>query len=361
MINKQVQLKSTKQPFVLIKPRESFIELFRWILTAFVFADHTFVFVGGGESWLVPNLSLLVLTAVPLFCLISGFFMVEQPKSRFIKFLTNFFILWCFNIGLTCIVYAAWGWNAHDGLQNLINALECKGVWWYMVTITFVYLFHPVINIIIKQVNKWMSLLFCLFFIIIASLEFNGMTGFSYLWINARQFLWCAGLWMVGSWLKCYGGQLIRGNKKKWCFIIFLVFTLVFLVITNLLYAFDTNLSHERWFGSSDLLVALYAIIIFSVVINIQIKPNKFCNLLGMCSITNYLFCVVGQVVVWSILLPMLNLSSPYAIFLFGVFGLLIFMTAVSLILIWFVDYFCRLLYQGISFLINKIKSRNEK
>jgi surface polysaccharide O-acyltransferase-like enzyme len=355
--------------------RSSQYELLRFLAAFFVLAFHC---LGSKYTWTWSVFNIFLVVPVPLFIIISGFFLANTKKAKILKYLWMLLIVYLLNIFIS---YFFFKYNLiHENAQYRVTwqwVLSFGwGPWWYFWTIPILYLLAPFLNYGLKAINKWYSLTFIVILYVIWFFTMN-IIYYPQRLVGAGQIVFFVAIYMLGAWWKLYGTQL---NTKNLALKIAIITLATIEIINLILFAtlkitlftmgqdwivggYDSVGQTNATFAGKDTaqpFTVISALAIFIVFQNLKLNYHWFLNFLGRLSIPIFLYHFAFMNVVNDTITPKIfsNINNPEAV---GVLATLLIagMTITfSAIVIVPIDY---LVDKGVwltNYLINKTKGR---
>ncbi len=276
--------------------RKSNIELLRIISMVMIIGHHLSVHssitcnynaMGLNEFWLYL-LRVGGKVGVDVFVLITGYFMIHKKDIKISKLLK----LWlqAFFYSITIYVLAVLFTSVKFNKQEFINAVMpiTHSCWWFATTYFVLYLFIPYINLFISKIDKLTYkkiLILCtiLWVIIPTFVKVN-------LYVN--QLIWLIYLYGVGGYIKLYKDDIKLNGGMCICISIVLLLISAFFGIVLSVASTKYSVLRDYIFYYYDMYsidVLLIALIMFLGFKNINIKNNKFINLVSSTTFGIYL------------------------------------------------------------------------
>lgn len=256
------------------KVRQSNFELLRIICMILIIAHHFSVHsvlsenASGFNTFIYNAFAIGGKVAVNVFVLISGYFIV---KSKFK--LQKLLLLILQTLFYSFVIYMLfWMFGFYDfKLSEFSNYLfSFYNQYWFMTNYLILYAFVPFLNKIIHNSNKKELMLLILIAIVLQSSILN---------VDLGNFVWFCTLYLIAGYIRIYPDKY--SNSFKLCFIIS---TLAFLIIL-----FRYTFANVSIWGLKNITCIIFAIALFCVFKNINIKNIKAINLISSTSLGIYL------------------------------------------------------------------------
>lgn len=224
--------------------------------------------------------------AVNLFVLISGYFLIES-EFKLKKVLKLIIQVYCYSIAFFIGYVVLKGMPTWEIIKLTIFPFTSKA-YWFMLPYLCVYILSPFINKLIKSISKKQLISL----IGILTVMFSGIGFF----VSGSELMgnlqWFVLMYLIGAYIRLYDFKKFSKKAIKWFSVIgYVVFIIVACGIT---YMSQYNSSLFRIVSKISsmnfIIVLVEAILIFMVFKNLEIKNNKFINILGKSSIGVYLF-----------------------------------------------------------------------
>ena len=227
---------------------------------------------------------------VDIFVLISGYFLINSKVSVFnLKRVLKFWGQVLFYSIAILIVFGCLGY-ATLNLKEIIKSFLPISLssWWFASTYFVLYILHPFLNKLLKNLDKKMyqSLLVIL---ILGWSILPTFTTFSY---QSSSLTWFITLYAVAGYAKLYGFN--NSFTAKHYFIFWLVFT-VLTYSSSVVFAFlgtkyEVFFNHMTYFyGMERISVLLISLTLFLAFTKLSIKYNKFINIIASATFGVYL------------------------------------------------------------------------
>ena len=231
---------------------------------------------------------------VDVFVLISGYFLIDDKGPIFnLKKLLKF---WGQVFFYSIIIYILFIIGGHQefspmSMVNTIFPLTFNS-WWFASTYFVMYLVHPFVNMLLRKLDKatFQKLLILLITIwcIIPTFTFSDF--------QSNPLIWFVTLYCVAAYVKLYGL-----NQKLTCkhyVILWAIFSLLrylssvtlILIGTRIPFAADhTPLFYDRFYDRQSILTFLSALFLFMAFQKMDLKYNKYINLIASAAFGVYL------------------------------------------------------------------------
>ena len=296
------ELLTIKESELLKEPepahRNSAIELLR-IISMIMIIFHHFSYHGGFE-WDYRSLSIAFFwdnliamggkTGVDVFVLISGYFLVCSKHDglnfkRILKFWGEVF----FYSVLIFIILAATG-EFKFGVKSVLTVFMpvTFSVWWFASTYFVLYLIHPFLNVLLRNLDKtvYQSLIF------LSVICWSIIPTFFESNFEGSNLLWFITLYAIAGYVRLYGFN--SKLKSKHYFLLFALFS----VLTYSLSAAFALLGTKNasfvpyirfWYEQEKLTVLLVSVSLFMAFAKLNMKYHKWINVLGSATFGVYL------------------------------------------------------------------------
>lgn len=278
------------------------LDWIRVLATIMVILLHTsaITFIEYKSGWVIGALyDSFTRCAVPLFFLVSGFFLLNSDCGKIKSFILKRFTRILVPFLLTCVVYALYkNWTLIQLIEKSFLQGPLDYHLWFVYSIIGIYLIFPIINPIFKgEHSELITYYLCIWFISFIfyqtiqscfSLSFNPFTTF-----NCYYFQGYLGYAVLGGWLgqifKKSHHQEIRMNKllslvvskqgsglNYLSLFMYFLFSLVIFLCTyiNTLYIGKPS---ELFFDYSNLFVFLQTITFFFAFVHVKNGGGVIC------------------------------------------------------------------------------------
>ncbi len=273
--------------------RKSNIELLRVILIFLLIGWH-YATATYGICWFFLTIAFPAATVVPVFAIITGYFLIKDQRTFFaLKFLITFIYVFLINLVVGSLVY-----GLTNGLNHkiLLQLFKFGGRdWWYLWAILIIYLIAPIINKGLTFISRnyfiVMMVIFTILFFILAKNWFN----FEYVQSgvpNASGVLLLLYYYLFGAGFRLYLTDFTN-HYRKWIYLIAPLILLLFTVIIMILYFFNKGIWSLISPGNLPVLIA--SIAIFTLFHEIKIKDSKTINYFASLGLVIYLFHYLFQ------------------------------------------------------------------
>lgn len=310
-----------------MKKRYSEIELLKIICIFFIIAHH-YAIHGGYEEFLVSEisggiiwiqlLSLFGKIACSVFAMITGFFMIDTVRQRHyrkvVPIIFQMFVYSWVILAICCI-------NEEVSLFTFIQEL-IPIVWgnWYIVNYIILYMFVPMLNQMLKNLERKNYTTLLVFILIIWCL-IPTFTGQVWNFSNLDFFLV---MYLIGGYIRryCYGRIKCNNRYNKLHAISCIVLLLISVIMLDLLAIIlenDSILQHATYFKAFNSILAVpCAIFIFSYFMNLKFNNdiiNDIINYIAKSSLGIYLIHdnELLRVIIWEKIFPNQEyINNPY-------------------------------------------------
>lgn len=277
------------------KYRNSSIELFRIILMVFIVGFHV-INTGTlhpknplslGDMNFLPSVILdaIFVVAVNCFILISGYFMINATKEKFLNIYAQ--VITYSVIGSLAFAFYYWIFDPSslqttDVFKSFVPILSKR--YWFFTAYVILFLATPALNFVIRNFEK-KALAFMLgwmifFFSIAPSIGFTILDG------RGFNFLHFILLYFIGAYIKLYVTPPLKYYLTGYILSIILI-----VMYTCLLDLMGRNAGYiTASFAYNNILVLLSSICLFGVFLNIKLKFNPYINYLSSLVFGVYLF-----------------------------------------------------------------------
>jgi surface polysaccharide O-acyltransferase-like enzyme len=247
----------------MTKERQSNFELMRIISMFFIALWHFILFgnmidnTSGLTHILVIFISAILLVHVNSFVLLTGYFNYDK-EFKLSKVIRINNMMWIYNavILLGFIIFTTEYFSKTFIILDLSPIPKFYN-YWFLIVYMILYLFSPVLNVVIRNIDKTKHRNIIIALMIISFLAY--ITGDNFININAGySLLSFIMLYFMGSYLHKYPIDLKKHKRNKVIILSFILF-IVFALCNVLLYYFG-----HKYMLSSNNLVKHYAEIIFN-------------------------------------------------------------------------------------------------
>jgi len=277
--------------------RKSGIELLR-ILAMLMIVGHHYSVHGGfafstnqvtiQKLW-IDWLSLGGKIGVNIFMLISGYFLINTTEVNITKIAKFWGQVICYSFGFSVLFYFT-RIDGDIGLKTVIKSLFplSSTYWWYATSYFVIYLLCPYINTLLKTIGKHKHLylivcttiLFCLSNIFI-------FIGGSF---HMSDTAWLIYLYIVAAYIRLYKDDVKINHCMAYGTISYII-TFITSVVLSFLgrnLPILANVS-TYYFGMNKLPVLVTSILLFMAFKNLNVKYNKFINIIASTTFGIYL------------------------------------------------------------------------
>lgn len=275
------------------KKRDSNIELLR-ILAMIMIVAHHFSVHGNFQSdsvSFVNNIWLKILFSggkigVDIFILISGYYLINSKEIKIKKVLMLLLQMLFYSI-LIFSLFVGFGLESFSVRLLFLNFLSYP-IWWFAKCYLALYLIHPYINIVLNSLDKknYQKL------IIISTIIWCIIPTLTNESLDNGALIWFIYVYSLGGYLSKYPLKNYWTVKK--CFTISII---LYLITFSLSFGLDFISSKfdfftryaETFFEMDKLLILLITLFLFISFTKIEIKYNKFINLISSTTFGIYL------------------------------------------------------------------------
>ena len=272
--------------------RKSNIELLRIIL-AFLLVGWHYYFHTYGITWTFLVFAMPSAAIVPIFALITGYFLSKNQTYSFpLKFLITFIYVYLINLAVGSLIYGVSG-----GLNHAVLLKLCKlggRDWWYLWALLIIYLIAPILNrgltLISKNYFIFMIVLFTiLFFILSYWIKFEYVSAMS---AKASGLILLLYYYLIGAGFRLYLTDFTY-RYRKLIYLVAPAILLLLMVVVMLLYVNHQDIQEFVYPAHLPVLVA--SITIFTLFHEINIKSSKVINYFASLGLVIYLFHYLFQ------------------------------------------------------------------
>ena len=223
--------------------------------------------------------------AVNLFVLISGYFLIES-EFKFKKVLKLILQVYCYSVAFFIVYVILKGIPTGEIIKLTVFPFTSKA-YWFMLPYICVYVLSPFINKLIKSISQkqLISLIGILIFM------FSGIGFFITDSGLMNNLSWFILIYLIGAYIRLYDFNYFSKKTIK-CFSV--IGYVLFIIITcGITYMSQYNANIFKFVNKissmNSIIVLVEAVLIFIVFKNLEIKNNKFINILGKSSVGVYL------------------------------------------------------------------------
>lgn len=194
--------------------RESQIELLRLISQFFIVLSHLLLFTSTDErlfSWLWPLLHI----GVPIFVMISGYFMIKASVKGFIKLILMIFVL---QVPLQIANLVIGGGNYE--VKELLNVFffVSRSPLWFLHTYIYLYLLSPMINKYIEELSTKKLLFFLVILFVIS--DYMGILRGDFTLIAGKNIISFMMFYVAGYTIRRVSDDLKKHIKTLLCILV---------------------------------------------------------------------------------------------------------------------------------------------
>lgn len=311
------------------KERDSNFELLRIVSMIMIIFHHFAVHSGFEFSTTSITLNRLWVEfiqmggkiGVNIFILISGYFLINSKNVKISKIFKLWGEIFLYSLGIY-IIFVATGLQKFQ-ISSFIKAIFpiAFNYWWFASAYFVLYLISPFINILLNKLDKetYKKMIFILGILWCVIPTF---TSFKF---QSNSLIWFIFVYSIAGYLKLYGENRKMNNKKCIAICISLIIlTYLSVIILNIIGLKIELVANKSTFlyNMQSLPILLISIFMFLVFKNINIKCNKFINLVSKASFGVYLLhdnYYIGQFL-WKTLFHNVGFTNsiyliPYSIF----------------------------------------------
>lgn len=223
-------------------------------------------------AWSMESFSIV---AVNIYVLISGYFLVKS-KFKIKKFLSIWLKMLVYSWGIFGLLHflGLFKFTTEQILTSIFPLILSE--YWFIIAYLLLYLVHPLLNKIIKLINKnqmsVLVMLILIFFSTYGMLPTSKVLGVNY----GYSFIWFVALYFIAAYIRLYYKK--ENIKKTYCFWGYLVCVFA-LILTKKIYI-EYNNSVLHYIGSffsyayNSFFVVIGSISLFLYFTQVEIK-NK--------------------------------------------------------------------------------------
>ncbi len=221
---------------------------------------------------------------VNCFVLITGYFMINS-KFKLKKLVSLIVQVFTYSIVFLFVGIAL---NMELDIKSVVKSILpiIHSQYWFITTYVVIYIFSDYINAFINQCSKKRleKLMILLFVVQVIIPTFTGgKLGFS-------DVLWFITLYIIGAYIQKYPNNYTNGNKSK------LALLSIFMIVLSIL-AFDiigqkinfVSRHYDYFTYMNSIFIVISSICIFITFKNMNIKYNKFINVVASTMLGVYL------------------------------------------------------------------------
>lgn len=275
-----------------IQERKSNLELLRVISMILIILHHYSVHGGllnNAGTYMNKYIGAIIYTGgkigVNIFILISGYFLINS-KFKIKKILKLIFQVFCYSVAIYILYILVTKNFINVILKNVLFPITYSS-YWFITTYLGLYIIFPFINSFIKNISqenlkKLLTILFVMFSLIPTFTETTSYMG---------NFQWFVYIYMIGAYIKLYGINKIKMPHLKW----WGIGNYAVLILMCCLHIYCRNVYKINIFKLNRIIDVNFvfpffiSIFMFLWFENLNIKNNKFINLLGKTSFAVYL------------------------------------------------------------------------
>ena len=286
-------LQNTKQ----LKVRNSSIELLR-IIAMIMIVFHHFAFHGGFELDIINPINhywynFIIMggkIGVNVFVIISGYYLIDNDKlsinlSKLLKFIGQVFFY-------SIVIFIIGKLSGVDdlGWKSAVKAFFplTFSQWWFASAYFVLYLLHPFLNKLLKNLDKSSYQKFILILVVCWSV----IPTFTTSLFQSNSLLWFVTLYSISGYIKLYGLNSKFTVKHYFAFfVISSILTYSTSVVLALLgQRWAIFLSYERYFyGQEKVTTLLISLCLFMFFVSLKINNHKWINLVASTTFGVYL------------------------------------------------------------------------
>ena len=274
------------------KQRDSSIELLRIIAMFMIVIHHYSVHGGFNLSDVSMSLNKYILSvvtwgewAVNIFVLIFGYFSVKaefKPK-RIIRLYAQ---VWFYSVILFCC-YSLWNkeWSVGLAMRAIIPVIS--DLYWFFSRYIFLCFLMPFLNMFLQNLSREYHLKLIILLLTVWCILESLLPGYG-LGENTIGSIRIFGLlYFIGAYMRLYPDCKVCAKKVGWT--ITLGSICIMMLIKFIRCWHPISLLNIDCFSTSSILSIGFAVGIFTIFKNVNIKPNKFINTIAACTFGVYL------------------------------------------------------------------------
>lgn len=269
-----------------LKVRESNLELLRIISMLLIVTHHLavhtpFIFENIHIKYIVYFLSLGGKIGVTLFVLLTGYLQANKPLK-----IKNLFKIWIdvFFYSMAILIFFCFYDRGYLSDIKFYIFPVTYSLYWFITSYFVMYIIMYFFNFQVQSIERKKYLKIIIILIIFWSIVpsfFKINTGYS-------SVLWFILLYLIGGYIKLY----VREIKKKYLYLISSIF--FYLIIFIKIMKNSTVLESNRYvitdyIGIDYFFVLLTSISLFLFFVNLNIKYNKYLNIISSTTLGIYL------------------------------------------------------------------------
>ena len=277
--------------------RKSNFELLRIVSITCIILYHSVWHSGVGylglsfNKILVDFLDMLGQLGVNCFMLISGYFLLESKfkweKVIKISLEASFYVL----LGTVILKFTGDNAGANWWLPKAFFPI-LKEAYWFLTVYVLVYLFSPFLSKLISVLSKkQLTVILCLSLFLwsvwptIFGLKLNETEGY----IFYNRFIWGVVMFLVGAYIRMFPLKIF--DKLKNLIVLFLSSTGLIMLPILIINIFHINGINANYFWRpNSILMLVWSVSLFLLFSKLEIKNNKWINLLASTTLGIYLF-----------------------------------------------------------------------
>ncbi len=280
-----------------------------------------------------------------IFLIISGYFLISQDFriSKFLKLILQY-MFYCITLLILSVKYNIIN---HYNYKMVVTAIfPLTGFSWFADAYLLLYLFHPFLNTMLKNLSKTQYKTFLVLgatiWFLIPTIGFTFNIDLNINYSNAVLFCY---LYSLGAYIKLFDPRFKSNLPKRLAlnsFLLYMVLSFLFLTYNQSDYFSVLSMNNS-------ILVLVTALGVFLYFKNLSLKNNTWINTLSSCTFGIYLLHDnnLTRYYLWHTLL---HVDSYYSESLFVIYSLSIVMivffscAAIDFIRLTFLDrpFFCR-------------------
>ena len=299
---------------------------------------------------------------VNIFVLISGYFLIDSNSFKINKILKLWggVIFYSYILLILSTIFSADPFNAKEIIKSISPIVFSK--WWFASTYFMLFLLSPYLNKLLKSLNK-KEYLNCLFLLFLCWCIIPTFTGQAF---QSNQLLWFIFVYSVAGFYRNYCMDLKVSLLKCVCTSICLMF-LTFLSCFLLdVISIKLNVIGEYatfFYGMEKVPIFLASLFLFIGFSKINIKNNKFINVLSSATFGVYLIHdnYYTRIFIWQTLFRNTGyIDSNFLIpqSLFAIFSVYVVCTLIELIRIYFIENKCIDFFNKLAIFIDEFKNK---
>lgn len=345
----------------MTKIRKTNIEILRIVAMMFIIFSHFyshggFEVVSFNENGLfLHSIQILGKIGVNIFILISGYFLISNNEISVKKLLLMWIeiLFYSITIYLLVVVFSKESFSIRN-MVKLFFPISSKQMW-FVSSYFIMYIFHPFINILLKNLEKQkyevliiiMTTIWCIFPTILNK-DFE-----------CNKLIWFFYIYSIGGYIKLFPNFIEHDKKNKYlygaiaCYILSIIAIAVFDII---------NKDYSVLFGLQKLPTLVISLLLFIYFVCIKLKNNMVINEVAKCTFGVYLIHDNPYLkeIIW---IDIFKVNSFYESDIFILFAITISTTITVFIICTLIEYVRRMFEKKIieGMILDGFKTSNKK